>query len=181
MPVTTRTRIVMFSTACAAGMATLAAITVLALPSPRVFVTTEFAGYVPNQVPSSDSNQPDGCVAIEGSGAAARLFSRTCGATDSTYRILDRVSSPEKCVGDADMTHLGDGAEGVLCLDYDWTPGQCLLIDTDRARNALCSEVGAAHAANIVVGGVDVSYCPGGGLPHPVRKFTVCVEITASR
>jgi hypothetical protein len=120
---------------------------------------------------------PESCVALRAIGdSTVGLEDEICGSPTSTFRVVRRVNKASECVDDAD--HIYDWSSqalsGAVCLDYDWTAGQCFLITPNSASKTDCGDHGAVRPSEVIIGAVDTSYCRVGGVPHPTRHFAVC-------
>lgn len=118
----------------------------------------------------------DGCASIHQVGDSKELVEQACGSSASTFRVIGRVGESSQCVGDADLIYTWSSQmlSGAVCLDYDWTPGQCMLITPDTAAKSDCADSASVRPDGAIIGAVDVSYCRSGGIPHPVRHFAIC-------
>lgn len=145
-------------------------------PVVAVYATTDFTHLPGAAGPSTSPAASDGCASIRKVGDSKELVEEECGSQASTFRVIGRVSDTSQCVGDADLIYTWSTQmlSGAVCLDYDWTHGQCLLITADTASKADCLIPGAVQPDQAIIGAVDVSYCCSGGIPHPVRHFAVC-------
>lgn len=104
-----------------------------------------------------------------------------CGSVDSTYRIVQRVANSRECPADSDLKYSWQSkpVAGALCLDYDWASDTCIRIESDYAAKENCPTGSAPTNRSVrpelvIIGTSDLKYCRIGGVPHPVRKFTVC-------
>ncbi len=84
----------------------------------------------------------DGCASIHQVGDSKELVEQACGSSASTFRVIGRVGESSQCVGDADLIYTWSSQmlSGAVCLDYDWTPGQCMLITPDTAAKSDCAD-----------------------------------------
>jgi hypothetical protein len=161
----------------------LGAVTVVALvfaslatlKSPAVvYPTTDFAHLPTGGTESGTSATPISCVSVSNGNGSAKLVGETCGSSASTFRVIGRASNSSLCVRDADNTY--STPSGAVCLDYDWTGGQCLDITKSAVSKVDCAKPGAVRPEMAIIGAVDVTYCREGGIAHSVRQFTVCTQ-----
>ncbi|WP_420915339.1 LppU/SCO3897 family protein [Mycobacteroides chelonae] len=141
-----------------------------------VYVTRDFQS-IANEVLNKGLGR-DECVSIVGSAELPLVQAEPCGSSASTYRVVQHANSPAGCVSDVDIaySYATDTARGALCMDYDWSAGHCMTISEKAVSKDSCAELGSVKPTFVVVGGVDVSYCRSGGVPHPIRRFTVCTS-----
>jgi len=91
-------------------------------------------------------------------------------------------STTATCPGDVDnaFTQVADGAAPVaVCLDIDWTRGDCFELSGTPVRVDCAAPPGGrtVRAAETLQGTVDAERCSTrAGLPYRVRDFIVCLE-----
>lgn len=143
-----------------------------------VYASTDFTQLPAGRDDGNSTGQAQ-CVSVDTTVEPPVVNEQTCGSSQSTFRVIDRVGHDSDCVSDADVIYSwASGAVlGALCLDYDWGNGQCLRITEHTAAKALCSESDVVRPQFAVIGAVDVSYCPSGGIAHPVRRYTICTSV----
>ncbi|WP_420196500.1 LppU/SCO3897 family protein [Mycobacteroides abscessus] len=143
---------------------------------PAVFSSKNFS-HIDNETPSGSSLND--CVAAL-SPENLQVTSVPCGSPESTYRIVQRVANSSECPADSDLKYSWGSAPvaGALCLDYDWTADSCIRIEPDYAVKEKCltgsSTTQSVRPELVVTGTSEMKYCRIGGIPHPIRKFTVC-------
>ena len=143
---------------------------------PAVFSSKNFAR-IDNETPSGKALN-DCIAALEP--ANPQVVPAPCGSADSTYRIVQRVTNSREGPADADLKYSWGSAPvaGALCLDYDWAADSCIRIESDYATKEKCitgtATTRSVRPELIVTGASDLKYCRIGGIPHPIRKFTVC-------
>lgn len=137
------------------------------------YPTTNFS-----QLPTGNSaaNPHRSCVSLRRGTRGPELSEQTCGSPASALRVIARVTRTADCVGDADLsiTQAEGSGSSALCMDYDWSPGQCLRITDNDVAKVNCARPGAIQPDIAIIGAVDVSYCRESGIAHPIRHFTVC-------
>jgi hypothetical protein len=103
-----------------------------------------------------------------------------CGSPDNGYRVIQRVSTPDECVKDADQRFYLNPAEGqwTACLDYAWSNKDCLSIGDITATRTPCDGTAPKRErpTQVVLNTTSTAGCPTGGFAHPVRRFTICTE-----
>jgi hypothetical protein len=151
---------------------------------PSLYQSNDFS-HIQNEYPKiagsgtvSSASGGNSCVKVLTENSYPVIQSEECGSTESVYRIVERVPRASNCFKDSDVTYSWKpgGVEETLCLDYDWTSKDCMIITLHNAAKGPCGgNSSAVRAETVVLGAVDISYCKFGGIPHPVRRFTVCV------
>lgn len=144
--------------------------------SAPVYVTRDFQSIASEML--NRGLDRDECVSIVGSAELPLVQTEDCGSAASTYRVVQHANSSAGCISDVDIaySYTTDTARGALCMDYDWSAGHCMAISENFVSKQSCAELGSVKPAFVVVGGIDVSYCRSGGVPHPIRRFTVCTS-----
>ncbi|WP_441338888.1 LppU/SCO3897 family protein [Mycobacteroides abscessus] len=143
-------------------------------------------GNIPGQYPDGRAHQinttsiePGACVALSGSQARSRIVATDCESTASNYRVVQVVGDPSQCVADVDQKYYHNGADGerTVCLDYAWDGQNCLSIASWVAVRVSCDDIARGdreHPVKLILNSRDLTGCPSGGFPHPIRRFTIC-------
>ncbi len=139
----------------------------------------EYPARVPG-VPGAQSAPVGACVSLVGPQTNPSLKVVDCGSPENGYRVIQRVSTPDQCVQDADQRFYTNPEEGqwTACLDYAWSGKDCLSIGDMTAVRTACDGT-APHRempVRLVVNTTTTADCPDGGFAHPVRRFTVCTQ-----
>jgi hypothetical protein len=98
----------------------------------------------------------------------------------ATYRVIQRVVTPDQCVADADRPfyYRDAHAQWTACLDLNWDSTYCINLDAVVTKVA-CDDPAATRKLKPISVRPDtttVDGCPHTGYPHPVRRFTICTE-----
>lgn len=144
---------------------------------------------IPGQFPTPSELTPAGkavapvrgCVNLTGPQHSPALKGVPCGSLDNNYIVVQRVETPDQCVGDADQRFYLNDEDGqwTACLDYAWRPEACLSIGTVSAQAVACDDANAPNRqrpTRIQTGATTTAGCPDGGFAHPVRRFTICAQ-----
>lgn len=151
--------------------------------------STDFSN-IPGEFPippiNTDNGQSEapvgGCVNLIGPGINALLKLVDCGSPLNTYRIIQRVNTPQECVSDSDRTYYHNSKQTgqfTACLDLVWDGSSCISLGQPVTKVA-CNDPGAPKKIKplkVVLNTINVDDCPSGGYPHPVRRFAICTEI----
>ncbi len=147
---------------------------------------------IPGQYPSApppvvagqDQAPIGACVNLSGTTSKAVFRVTDCGAPDTNYRVIQRVSTPSECVGDADRRYYNLDSSGTgwtACMDLAWAQNECLIIQNISVQKVSCADSdaqGRQKPVALLTDTTSVNGCgTGGGFAHPVRRFTVCTEM----
>lgn len=106
-----------------------------------------------------------------------------CGDVNSRYKVTELASVGGHCPGDVDRAQprtLPGGVDQTLCLDIDWTVGECLDMDGDAVRHVDCAAdvPGRVRVLEIRHDTTDVNVCTIGdrGVVYDERRYVVCVS-----
>lgn len=144
--------------------------------------------HIPNQMPPQQPGIPGagiapvgGCVALTGPRTSVQLSVVDCKSPQNGYKVVQRVSTPDQCVGDVDQRFYMNPPEGqfTACLDYAWSSTDCLSIGKYTATRVACDAVAEGDRekpVRLITDSTSLSDCPTGGFAHRVRRFTVCTE-----
>ncbi|WP_458573352.1 LppU/SCO3897 family protein [Mycobacteroides abscessus] len=139
------------------------------------------AGQIPNEFPVVTESLGVGleqgdCVNLDQVLGRTQLNKVQCGDS-SAFRVIQIVSTVEQCVNDADLTYYSATKRYAACLDYDWSPDRCLLIEQGQpVRKVDCATPRSERVELIVMSTDNTLNCSQGGFAHPTRRFTVCTE-----
>ncbi|MEV0855280.1 LppU/SCO3897 family protein [Nocardia fluminea] len=121
------------------------------------------------------------CVDLNASPADIRQVA--CGDINSHYKVAELASAGGHCPGDVDRAQprtLPGGVDQTLCLDIDWTVGECLDMAGDAARHVDCAAdvPGRVRVLEIRHDTTDVNVCTIGdrGVVYDERRYVVCVS-----
>ncbi|MFF2395536.1 hypothetical protein [Nocardia sp. NPDC058114] len=121
------------------------------------------------------------CVDLNASPDDIRQVS--CGDINSRYKVTELASAGGHCPGDVDRAQprtLPGGVDQTLCLDIDWTVGECLDMAGDAARHVDCAAdiPGRVRVLEIRHDTTDVNVCTIGdrGVVYDQRRYVVCVS-----
>lgn len=139
------------------------------------------SGEIPNEFPVATESLEVGleqgdCVNLDQALGRTQLNKVQCGDS-SAFRVIQIVSTLEQCVNDADLTYYSATKRYAACLDYDWSPDRCLLIERGQpVRKVDCATPRSERVELIVMSTDNTLNCSQGGFAHPTRRFTVCTE-----
>lgn len=131
-----------------------------------------------------DANIGD-CVYLSGTTLDADIDHATCGQDPANYVVVAKAPNKEACPSDVDQTYYvtrGSTQTGALCLDTDWTVGECMTVPSygDPAHvECTSSDSDALRVLEIVPGTTDDSQCPDATTnyyTYDERQKVVCVE-----
>lgn len=121
------------------------------------------------------------CVDLNASPADIRQVA--CSDVHSRYKVTELASVGGRCPGDVDRAQprtLPGGVDQTLCLDIDWTVGECLDMEGDAARHVDCAAdiPGRVRVLEIRHDTTDVNVCTTGdrGVVYDQRRYVVCVS-----
>ncbi|MFD6397387.1 hypothetical protein [Nocardia sp. NPDC060249] len=121
------------------------------------------------------------CVDLNVSAADIRQVA--CGDVNSRYKVTELAPVGSHCPGDVDRAQprtLPGGVDETLCLDIDWTVGECLDLAGDTARHVDCAAdvPGRVRVLEIRHDTTDVNICTTGdrGVVYDERRYVVCVS-----
>lgn len=145
-------------------------------------------GEFPEPASLTDHGQSEapvgGCANLSGSQADAVFTLVDCGSSKSTYRIIQRVATPQQCVPDADRSFYHNSTstgEYTACLDLAWDPAWCVALGPPVAK-VNCTDPDVPRKikpTSVVVNTTGIEGCAGaanGGYSHRERRFTVCTQ-----
>lgn len=144
----------------------------------------DLPGQFPQPATLTDSGSADapvgGCVNVAGSSTRASLTVADCASPMATYRVIQRVLTPDQCVADADRPfyYRDSQAQWTACLDLNWDSTYCINLDSVVTKVA-CDDPAATHKLKPISVQPDTTTldgCPHTGYPHPARHFTICTE-----
>ncbi|MEH3131592.1 MAG: hypothetical protein PGN27_16715 [Mycolicibacterium neoaurum] len=163
-------------------------------PNSTPFATSESAepardlvdipGQFPQPATMTESGGADapvgGCVNVSGTPARAVLDVADCMTPLATYRVIQRVLTPDQCVADADRPfYFRDAyAQWTACLDLNWDSTYCIDVGAVTTKVA-CEDPAATRKlkpASVLLDTTTTDDCSEGGYPHPLRRFTICTE-----
>jgi hypothetical protein len=129
-----------------------------------------------------------GCVAVSGSSSSPDLTPVDCGSRGSSYKVTATAATSDGCTADSDYVYyetsrFGSDELGALCMDVDWTEGQCFELGAGNPARADCTVPGTdvERVGPILRGTSDEQDCDKGGIPYAERSFVVCLtRVTAS-
>ncbi len=156
--------------------------TVNTTPSPGAF--KEISGQFPQPATLTDSGAADapvgGCVQVSGTPTRAVLNVAACTSPHATYRVIQRVRTPEQCVTDKDhpVYYHDENAQWTACLDLNWDSTYCINLGQVVSKVA-CDDPNAHNKikpSHLLTDTTTVEGCPQGGYAHPTRRFTICTE-----
>jgi len=123
------------------------------------------------------------CVHVTGSTSSPNVTKVACGSTDSNYKVTSTAATSDACTGDSDYVYyetsrLSSTQYGALCMDVDWSEGQCFDVAAANPVRVACTASGAdvERVGKTLQGTSDNSGCPDGGVSYKDRKFVVCLE-----
>lgn len=96
----------------------------------------DIAGEFPQPATLTDSGATDapvtGCVNVAGTPARAVLDLADCTTPQATYRVIQRVTTPDQCIADTDRPfyYRDTTIERTACLDLNWDPVYCINLAT---------------------------------------------------
>lgn len=132
------------------------------------------------QIPWVDLSVGD-CVDMNANPADIRQVA--CGDVNSRYTVARLEPMGGQCPADVDRAQprtLPGGVDQTLCLDIDWTVGECLDMADDSARHVNCAAdvPGRVRVLEIRHDTTDVNVCTTGdrGVVYDQRRFVVCVS-----
>lgn len=144
---------------------------------------------IPNEFPSPPATTGNGqaeapvggCVNLAGPGENAVLTLVDCDSTQNTYRIIQRVNTPQECVHDSDRTYYHnskDTGQFTACLDLAWDGTSCMSLGHPVTKVS-CSDPSAPNKIKplkVILDSTTLAGCPSDGYSHPDRRFTVCTQ-----
>lgn len=149
--------------------------------------TTDFYGGIASTLTKSATQIPwvelriGDCVDVNASSAEIRQVA--CGDVNSRYKVTELASAGGHCPGDVDRAEhrtLPGGVDETLCLDIDWTVGECLDLVGDQVTRVDCAAEapGRVRVLEIRHDTTDVNVCTIGdrGVVYDERRFVVCVS-----
>ncbi|WP_420872668.1 LppU/SCO3897 family protein [Mycobacteroides salmoniphilum] len=122
-----------------------------------------------------------GCANLTGPAVNAILTLVDCGSTLNTYRIVQRVNTPEECVADSDRTYYHNSKETgqfAACLDLAWDTAACINLG-EPVSKVSCGDPTAHQKVKplrVILNTPTLHGCSSGGYPHPVRRFAICTQ-----
>lgn len=144
---------------------------------------------IPGQYPDSNAIAVGGnaapiggCVSLSGPRARAVLSRVDCQDSRANYRVIQRVTKPQECVGDADRQYYQNDKDGewTACLDLAWNLRNCIsFVSKDLVSQVDCADSKALNRerpTQLLLNSATADGCTYGGFAHPVRRFTVCTE-----
>lgn len=124
-----------------------------------------------------------GCVAISGSTSSPDVAPVDCGSSGSSYKVTSTAATSHECTPDSDYVYyetsrFGSTELGALCMDVDWTEGECFELGSDNPVRADCTVPGkdVERVGPILQGTADDRDCDQGGITYSERNFVVCLE-----
>lgn len=121
------------------------------------------------------------CVDLNANSADIRHVA--CGEANSRYRVTELASTGGRCPGDVDRAQprtLPGGVDQTVCLDIDWTVGECLDLEGDAVRHVDCAAdvPGRVRVLEVRRDTTDVNVCTIGdrGVVYDQRRYVVCVS-----
>ncbi|PWV67771.1 hypothetical protein DFR69_11985 [Nocardia neocaledoniensis] len=106
-----------------------------------------------------------------------------CGNVNSRYKVAELAAAGGHCPGDVDHVHprtLPGGVQQTLCLDIDWTVGDCIDLSGGAGRHVDCGAdlPGRVRVLEIRHDTTDVNVCTAGdrGVVYAQRRYVVCVS-----
>ncbi|MGW0638229.1 LppU/SCO3897 family protein [Nocardia salmonicida] len=121
------------------------------------------------------------CVDLAANSADIRQVA--CGEANSRYRVTELASTGGRCPGDVDRAEprtLPGGVDQTICLDIDWTVGECLDLEGDAVRHVDCAAdvPGRVRVLEVRRDTTDVNVCTIGdrGVVYDQRRYVVCVS-----
>ena len=99
---------------------------------PSAVSFADIVGQYPEPPPLTDSGNADapvrGCVNVSGSPTRAVLDIADCSSPRATYRVIQRVVTPDQCIADADRPFYYRDAQAAwtACLDINWDSLYCI-------------------------------------------------------
>ena len=121
------------------------------------------------------------CVDLNANSADIRQVA--CGEANSRYRVTELASTGSHCPGDVDRAQprtLPGGVDQTVCLDIDWTVGECLDLEGDAVRHVDCAAdvPGRVRVLEVRHDTTDVNVCTIGdrGVVYDQRRYVVCVS-----
>lgn len=121
-----------------------------------------------------------GCVNLSGPPNDAVLTLVDCKSAQNTYKIVQRVNTPQEC-GDTDRSyyHNSDAiGQYTACLDLAWDNTSCIALGPPVSK-VNCTDttaVGMIKPTKVILDTTNLSGCTDGGYVHPQRRFTVCTQ-----
>lgn len=156
-------------------------------PSKARQESTDFST-IPGQFPAPASLTANGqaeapvggCVNLSGPLVNASLTVVDCGSPQHTYRIVQRVNTPNEC-GDVDRAVYNNSkatGQYTACLDLAWDASSCISLGQPVAKVA-CDDTAAQKRikpVKVILDTTTLEGCVDGGYKHPQRRFTVCTQ-----
>ncbi|MUL78252.1 hypothetical protein FZI94_19625 [Mycobacterium sp. CBMA226] len=145
---------------------------------------SRIAGEYPTPPTLTDAGQTDapvgGCVSPGGTPTQATLHLAGCTSPQATYRVVQRVITPDQCVPDRDRPfYFNDGhTEWTACMDINWDPTYCINLDAVVTKVA-CDDPNAHNkikATQLLLDTTAVDGCTASGYAHPTRRYTICTD-----
>lgn len=145
---------------------------------------------IPGQFPApgaltsvGETRAPVGaCVTMSGDLNNTQLEAAECTSLQANYRVIQRVSTPDQCVADADRRFYENSPQGqyTACLDIVWDGKDCYALEKFIRRVACAQSSGQQlqKPVKLITSTTNANDCPNDGavFPHPVRRFTVCMQ-----
>ena len=127
------------------------------------------------------------CVMVSGSTDSPLLAPVACGSAKSSYRVTSTAATPDECTSDSDYVYdessrVDSAGPGALCMDVDWTEGQCYDLDAENPVRVDCTAPGkrVEKVGATLQGTIDDWDCPEDGVAYSERTFVVCLETVTS-
>ncbi|MGY0498450.1 LppU/SCO3897 family protein [Nocardia sp. FBN12] len=146
---------------------------------------TELSGGVASTLTKSATQIPwvelsaGDCVDVH----AADIRQVACGDVNSRYKVTELASVGSQCPSDVDLAHhrtLPGGVDETVCLDIDWTVGECLDLAGDAVGHVDCAAdvPGRVRVLEVRHDTTDVNVCTIGdrGVVYDQRRYVVCVS-----
>ncbi|WP_280339898.1 LppU/SCO3897 family protein [Nocardia neocaledoniensis] len=120
---------------------------------------------------------------VEMGAGPAGIQQAACGNANSRYKVAQLAAAGGDCPGDVDHEHprtLPGGVRQTLCLDIDWTVGDCIDLSGGAGRHVDCAAdlPGRVRVLEIRHDTTDVNVCTAGdrGVVYDQRRYVVCVS-----
>ncbi|MFC4127331.1 LppU/SCO3897 family protein [Nocardia rhizosphaerae] len=118
---------------------------------------------------------------VDSSAGPAAIQQAACGSINSHYKVAELASAGGHCPGDVDHQHprtLPGGVHETLCLDIDWTVGDCIDLSGGRHVDCAADVPGRVRVLEIRHHTTDVNACTAGdrGVVYDQRRYLVCVS-----
>lgn len=120
------------------------------------------------------------CVNLDQALGRTQLNKVQCGDS-SAFRVIQIVSTLEQCVNDADLTYYSATKRYAACLDYDWSPDRCLLIEQGQPVRKVDCATPRSERVELIVMSTDNTLNCSQGVSLIRRVGSRCVRRRRSR